>query len=126
LSFQTEVAHCWIATPVGVTLTGRILTVKATDAAGHVSTASKPLSCVGVTVRDFVAEPMALSANVAVLAIVGDDDSGTTLDGVSGTFVPVSTAIDRKSELAAAFKAGLAVKPDKKTPPIVSQPPAKK
>ena len=106
--FQVEGAHCWIWTPIGTTLVGQHLSLTLIDGAGHHSTASKVLSCDGIIVRDFIAQP--------ILPEVALDPAGTAA-WMTQTLALPAAAIDRTAELSAAFKKGLTSKREAKAVP---------
>jgi hypothetical protein len=110
--FQVEGAHCWIWTPVGTTLVGQHLSLTLIDGAGHHSTASRVLSCDGITVTDFITQPLIGH----VISDPGADPSHVvataTVEWLLQNPGVITPAIDRKRELSAAFQRGLTAKRD--------------
>lgn len=119
IHYQVSGSHCWIWTPAGTTLTALQLFVTLTDGAGHHWTASRALSCIGVSVTDFIAQPLTLAP--PKIGQLQTDPSGGALDTFTSVDLmiqnrgPIVAAIDRREELSAAFKRGLTVKPVPKT-----------
>ena len=118
--FEITGALCWIWTELGMDLPSVQLSVTMTDGAGHISTASTMLSCQGREVHDFTTGSFTVPG---ILVAVGGGVGGTTSLIPASAIGLISPVIDRKQELAEAFKKGLAVK---STPPKGSAAPEKK
>jgi len=113
--YQAEGGHCWIWTPVGSTLVDQPLTATLVDGVGHMTSSTILLSCDGVVVTDVIAHTLAATEVVKSLG----HSSGDTMGNAGVSDLPFSSVIDRKVELATAFKAGLANKPVPNAPPKV-------